>query len=245
MSSGGTHLLEYDPALNSWTQKAAFPGTGRYVASAFSIGNNGYVGLGYGSSTTFSDFYKYTPATDSWQQISSMPGSARNSALACVVNNQGIILCGNKGMTTFNDSYVYDPIDDSWDPFISFSAGSRSAMVGGVIGNTIFAGGGGGPGGTSTFTDWQKNETTVGLNKIHRPKSQPRIVRSTSRDWLLEVPLSANKTNEFTICDLSGKQLTKSQIYDTAVWLPEFMDGLYIIYFDNPAWAPIKFIGGR
>ena len=37
---------EYDPATNTWTQKADFGGTTRSVAVGFSIGSKGYIGTG-------------------------------------------------------------------------------------------------------------------------------------------------------------------------------------------------------
>src|SRR5262245_50559103 len=40
-------FFEYDAALNSWVQRATFPGTSRSGVSAFAIGTKGYVGLGY------------------------------------------------------------------------------------------------------------------------------------------------------------------------------------------------------
>lgn len=44
----GSHddFWEFDPALNSWTQKANVPGPTRYGAVGFSINYIGYIGLG-------------------------------------------------------------------------------------------------------------------------------------------------------------------------------------------------------
>jgi hypothetical protein len=44
-------------------QKANFGGTARGVAGSFSIGNKGYIGLGYDSSGGTSDFWEYAPDT--------------------------------------------------------------------------------------------------------------------------------------------------------------------------------------
>ena len=41
---------EYDPAANTWTQKADFGGTARYYAVGFSIGSKGYIGTGWDGS---------------------------------------------------------------------------------------------------------------------------------------------------------------------------------------------------
>ena len=39
---------EYDPVLNTWTQKADFGGAARGDAVGFSIGDKGYIGHGRG-----------------------------------------------------------------------------------------------------------------------------------------------------------------------------------------------------
>src|SRR5690606_23222705 len=66
-----TDFWEYDPATDTWTQKAVVPGYGRDEAAGFTIGNNGYIGGGYAPKT----FYEYNPATNSWTQKANIPGS--------------------------------------------------------------------------------------------------------------------------------------------------------------------------
>ena len=57
---------EYDPATDTWTQKADFEGVGRGFAVGFSIGSNGYIGTGllgnlnYGGPSS-KDFWEYDP----------------------------------------------------------------------------------------------------------------------------------------------------------------------------------------
>ena len=46
-------VWEYDPTLNTWTQKANFGGGYRSFLLAFSVGNKGYAGGGWGSSSTY------------------------------------------------------------------------------------------------------------------------------------------------------------------------------------------------
>src|SRR5215470_12831637 len=51
---------EYDPSLNTWTQKADFGGNGRWAAVGFSIGSKGYIGTGSGNSAVvMNDFWEY------------------------------------------------------------------------------------------------------------------------------------------------------------------------------------------
>ena len=69
---------EYDPATNTWTQKADFGGTARYVAVGFSIGSKGYIGTGDDDLNQFlKDFWEYDPATNTWTQKADFGGTAR------------------------------------------------------------------------------------------------------------------------------------------------------------------------
>jgi len=58
---------EYDPATNTWTQKANFGGTARSAAVGFSIGLRGYIGTGIPTGVVtadggmYRDFWEYCP----------------------------------------------------------------------------------------------------------------------------------------------------------------------------------------
>ncbi|RFS16920.1 hypothetical protein [Emticicia sp. C21] len=59
-------VWEYSPSSNSWTVKSSFWRTGRIDGVGFSIGNKGYMGLGYDLDRSddpyvTKDFYEYTP----------------------------------------------------------------------------------------------------------------------------------------------------------------------------------------
>lgn len=51
---------EYDPAVNSWTQKTDFGGGKREGAFGFALNGKGYVGTGY-KSQIWKDFWQFTP----------------------------------------------------------------------------------------------------------------------------------------------------------------------------------------
>src|SRR5438128_1102984 len=55
---------EYDPFINSWTQKADFGGTGRLFALGFSIQNKGYIGTGLDERGRTNDFWEYDPSAN-------------------------------------------------------------------------------------------------------------------------------------------------------------------------------------
>ena len=55
---------EYDPTLNTWTQKTDFGGGERSFSVGFSMGSKGYLGTGYfydGTGHKYKNFWEYTP----------------------------------------------------------------------------------------------------------------------------------------------------------------------------------------
>lgn len=113
-SSGGNTLVQdffkYEPATNTWTQLADFPGIGRRAAVAFAINNFGYLGTGSGAS----DFYRYNPANDSWIAIASLPGGNRESAVAFSIGGYGYAGTGYHGGWSSSDFYKYNPALNTW-----------------------------------------------------------------------------------------------------------------------------------
>ncbi len=86
---------EYDPAANTWTQKADFGGTARYSAVGFSIGSKGYIGTGDdGWSSIAKDFWEYDPAANTWTQKADFGGTARDCAVGFSIGSKGYIGTG-------------------------------------------------------------------------------------------------------------------------------------------------------
>src|SRR5688572_27940160 len=92
-SSGTVNFCEGDQVVltantgtDTWTRKSDFGGVARNEAVAFSIGNNGYIGLGksYVSPrwVKYTDFWSYDPATDTWTQRADFEGESRENPVA-------------------------------------------------------------------------------------------------------------------------------------------------------------------
>src|SRR5687767_15239295 len=75
---------EYDPASNTWTQKAMLPTT-MWTCTGFGIGNRGYVTWG----TLNTTMYVYNALTNSWAVAPSCPGSGWWEAEGWVYNGKG------------------------------------------------------------------------------------------------------------------------------------------------------------
>jgi N-acetylneuraminic acid mutarotase len=102
-------LWEYDPAGNTWTQKANCPGATRSEASTFVIGSIAYVGSGHTGAV--SDFWAYDQSSNMWSAIASLPGTAeRNEAVGFAIGSKGYIAQGAVvGSGTQKDLWEYSP----------------------------------------------------------------------------------------------------------------------------------------
>ena len=86
---------EYDPASNSWAQKADYNGNGAigsYAVLAFGMETAGFVGGGQVASN--SSFHKYDPATNAWTPVANTPTMVQNS-YGFTIGNKGYYMSGN------------------------------------------------------------------------------------------------------------------------------------------------------
>ncbi|QQD15329.1 Kelch repeat-containing protein [Sphingobacterium sp. UDSM-2020] len=139
-------IWAYNASSGTWSQKAEFPGSARYAAVAFSIGNNGYVGSGYDGANALSDFYKYDVSANTWTKIADLPAdAARYGAVAFSIGGFGYVGTGSKGNdnnTNVKSFYKYNPTDNSWTPVESPLKSNRRYGFAFVINNIAYVGGG-------------------------------------------------------------------------------------------------------
>lgn len=119
-----------------WIQKSGVPSNGdhyRYRATAFSIGDFGYIGLGLGHSyeNAYQDFYKYDPKDNSWTEISEFGGGGRYDTSSFVIDNLAYVGGGWKSSSVFEDTkdfWKYDPSTDQWSRIADMPVGSSDAV---------------------------------------------------------------------------------------------------------------------
>lgn len=128
---------EFDPDLNIWTQKANFPGSGRYGGRGFAIDGNGYAGTGWTPSAT-STFYKYDPVTNIWSQIAPFAGSSRYTGTSFELAGKGYLGLGYAPCK--NDFWSYDPATNSWSQVASYPGSPRQAASTFTIGSKAYVG---------------------------------------------------------------------------------------------------------
>ncbi|MBS1637367.1 MAG: T9SS type A sorting domain-containing protein [Bacteroidetes bacterium] len=110
ISQAYTDWWEYDPATDSWTQKADYP-LPRFACSAFTIGNKAYMGAGNEQNFGGRDeFFEFDPLQNTWTPKASFPVAAGGN-IAFAINGKGYM-----GLGGGSSIYMYDPALDTWTP---------------------------------------------------------------------------------------------------------------------------------
>jgi N-acetylneuraminic acid mutarotase len=142
---------EYDPATDSWTQKADYGQGQIYHAFDFVIDNKAYVGCGRSSGgTQFRAMWMFDPIANTWTKKADFPGSARSGPKAFVIN--GIAYAGSGIANSGSDDnafYAYNPVSDSWTQKATFPGTQRNDAVAFSIQQTGYYGTGFGDLGSS------------------------------------------------------------------------------------------------
>jgi N-acetylneuraminic acid mutarotase len=170
-------LWEYNPATDSWTQKAGFPGGKRSAGTSFVIGSYAYIAGGIDTidiaypSLPKNDFWRYDAATDSWQQKANLPydSSYLYQPFGFSLNGKGYISCGEKyrligTVYDFSDewkTYEYDTTSNTWTQKANFPGAPRSGGVSFVLHNKAYCGTGGGNDYSTGFDDFYKYDPAL------------------------------------------------------------------------------------
>ena len=162
-SSELSDFWEFNTVTNSWTQLPDFQGGSRKLATALTIDNKAYVGLGSRSdlngSLFLNDFWCFDPNSNTWSQKANMPiapdpnyswaVTGRYGAKAFSINGKGYVGNGNsrKLLPDFeyysdvktSDFWEYNPSTNAWilkpySPNISENTFVFSSSTAGYIG---------------------------------------------------------------------------------------------------------------
>lgn len=115
--------------IGNWAERSVFDGTPRSGASAFTIGDVGYMGTGYDGDDYLTDFWAYDMNGDFWSQKADFPGSGRSAAVGFAINEKGYIGTGYDGNTELADFYAYNSANNTWDSIADFAGTSRRSAV--------------------------------------------------------------------------------------------------------------------
>jgi hypothetical protein len=138
-------LWQYDPVLNTWSQRAFFPGKPRQSGVGFSIGSNGYLSTGYDSAHNllFQDCWQYNTTNNSWTRMADLPDinglgtGARYGAVGFAINNYGYLGTGFNG-NWLNDFWQFDPVNNQWKAIQNSPVSKRSGALAFVYMNEAY-----------------------------------------------------------------------------------------------------------
>jgi N-acetylneuraminic acid mutarotase len=115
------NLIEYDPALNTWTSMPDFPGGTRINGHVFVLGSYAFnVSGAYWSGisndyTCYNDVWRYNVDSSTWVQLDTFPGTPRHGGFAFSYNGKGYFGLGiDDNLNYLNDFWQYDPLTDHW-----------------------------------------------------------------------------------------------------------------------------------
>lgn len=152
-------IWEYDPALNTWTQKGNFPGPQRVGCTTFTIGDKAFVCAGNDSTSLLNDLWEYYYSTDTWIQKASLPAPARWAHIGIAIGNKGYVGLGYDG-TFLKDFWEYDSLSNSWTQKADFPGAERRDAMGFSICERGFVGFGEYPAGSFHNDFYEYNPTS-------------------------------------------------------------------------------------
>jgi len=186
---------------NSWAQRASLGGPSpRSRASAFTIGEKAYVGLGgsVNSHTYVSDLNVYDPSTNLWTPRANFPGGNRGQAVSFSINGKGYICTGRDFATAKSDLWEYDPIANTWTQKASMPGGARYAAQGFSIGNKGYVGLGTTNGANDLNDFWEYTPATdTWLQKANYPGAGKRYTMGLSSDTKGYIGLGSNSSGNY------------------------------------------------
>lgn len=116
-------------------------GLERGSASAFAVGNKGYVCLGQGvTNPFFKDLWELDPVTNAWTQKANFIGSARRQGIGFAIDSVGYVGLGIDANGFCKDMYKYSPATNSWTQLNDFGGSARKEAVGFAMGGQGYVG---------------------------------------------------------------------------------------------------------
>lgn len=122
----------------TWTQRANLPDN-LCGSAGFSIGANGYLGLGF-NPMYVKKFYRYDTTMNSWTQIATFPGLANCYSEGFSVNGFGYLALGQNMGTAVKQVWQYSPATNTWTQLPDFPGLAKTEAVSFVINNKVYIG---------------------------------------------------------------------------------------------------------
>ena len=235
---------EWDQATNVWTRKSDYPGKAYDVS--FSIGNKGYVGLGYDyvAKSYINEFWEWDQETNIWTRKADFGGLSRIEAFGFSIGNNGYIGTGlvdlSASHNTTNDLWEWDQTTNVWTKKANFGGISRRDASGFSIGNKGYIGLGA-SGSTDKFYQdfWEYNPSiTTGIPEVAKENA---VIFPNPASDLITINLNNPSNTEITlkIYNVTG-ELVKSELLkqnQLQINVADLRNGIYMIEVKSKDWS--------
>jgi hypothetical protein len=237
---------EYDQETDTWTRKADFGGVARSGAVGFSIGNKGYLGMGWNGdfnnpSGFLKDFWEWDQETNIWTQKADFGGIARQGAVGFSFEKSGYIGIGwNNGNLT--DCWEWNQVTDTWTQKSSFGGIGRPWGVGLSIGNKgYFVTGFDGYTNVSHQDLWEYDPSAITAIEIEEvTKENKFFYPNPACDF---ITLNTDRTNNsdltLNIYNVTG-ELTRSELLkqnQQQFNVADLRNGIYLVEVKSKNWT--------
>lgn len=229
-------LWEYNPASDSWIQKADVPSfVGKDFSIAVTINNKGYVGLGCNVDQTINhqDFWEYDPVSDSWTAKASFPTVYTVDAAAFVLGSD-LYVAGGVDLNPVGLSsqfYKYNPVTDSWTLLSAFNGGAIAGAFAVSTGTTAFMGTGYNANLVTRNDLWEYTVLT-GIDANNLPANFSDVVFPNPANNFINVQMNSILPGTvYSINDVEGKHVLQGELKEenSKINISELPAGLYIL----------------
>ena len=218
-------LWEYKPSVDTWTQRAPFPGGVRYLASSFSINGVGYVGMGANQDVYKKDFYKYNPGSNLWSPIAPFPAYERGSACAFSLDGRGYVCLGTNG-ALLDDLIEYNPVTNEWAIRASYGGSARKSAAAFVINNKAYVGTGKGYSGKRRG---MQEYSATDYTSLEENKASPLVIFPNPSNGPIQLKGSTTEPALISIYNLSGIKVMEKKFTGEEIDLSNLPGGNYIV----------------
>lgn len=242
-SGNNGKLFEYDPAADTWTEKAGYPYSAQgssFVGEPmmFSINQKGYIAGGEvrkqsGPGSDFSKkVYEYDPANDTWTPKADYPGDGRSNGAAFVKDGKGYCGLGfyrdpNFQSVFLKDMYMYDPANDTWTKTTEYPGAARVYPQSAVVNGVAYVGGG---------SEWQSGYKKD-FYSIGTPNSVQTVYGSNNKlVKLYPIPAttivnitSDTKFKRYWLFDIKGVVVKQGILSNNKIDINQIAPGTYFL----------------
>ncbi|MNW26113.1 N-acetylneuraminate epimerase precursor [compost metagenome] len=170
-NNASAETYEYNPATNTWSQKASLNVGRRYITSAVLNGKVYAIGgIGGAGPEILSSVEVYDPVNDTWTTTSSMP-SERYGLSSAVINNEiyaigGVTKPSESAGPATAEVNKYDPITETWSTVAPLIL-PRGLLSAASLNNEIYVAGG------SNDPNYYSNFEKYSVKEVEVPPTQP------------------------------------------------------------------------